>query len=167
VTLSTSSDAHIEVTGNELSSSDVGTGLVLQGGPAILAKVQDNNFDGNSVGVKVLGGGTTAGDVDLGGGSRGSTGGNDFSSHRQVNQPHFYAIGLFNVAPGYTMHAMSNKFSLNPSLVIADGSHDPLAGGSGVILTSGAILGQPSVTTIHVGPTTAKLNSAIDTADHT
>jgi hypothetical protein len=145
VTLSTSSDALIEVTGNELSSSDLGTGLVLQGGPAIVAKAQDNNFEGNRVGVKVLGDGTTAGDVDLGGGLPGSAGGNDFTSYREVDQPHFYAIGLFNVAPGYTMHAMSDKFTLSPSLVIADGSHDPHAGGSGVIFTSGVNLGRQPV----------------------
>src|SRR5262245_18597886 len=84
VTLSTSSKADVEVTRNELSTRDMGTGLVLQGSPAFQAKVQGNNFDRNRVGVNVLGDGTTAGNVDLGGGSLRSAGGNDFTSYREV-----------------------------------------------------------------------------------
>jgi hypothetical protein len=96
--------------------------------------VQGNNFNSNRVGVAVFGNGTTAGNVDFGGGSLGSTGDTFFTIYRSAS-PTSYAIGLFNVAPGYTMHAMRNKFSVNPELVIADGSHDPGAGGSGAIVT--------------------------------
>jgi hypothetical protein len=138
VTLSTSSKAYVAVTNNELSTHNRGTGLVLQGGPAFQALVQGNNFNGNRLGVSVFGDGTTAGNVDLGGGSLGSKGGNDFTSYHEVNQPYLYAIGLFKVAPGYTMKAMGNKFSVSPELVIVDGSYDSLGGGSGAILTGAA-----------------------------
>jgi hypothetical protein len=138
VRLSTSSKTYVAVTNNALSTRNRGTGLVLQGGPAFQALVQGNNFNDNRLGVSVFGDGTTAGNVDLGAGSLGSTGGNDFTSYVQVNQPYFYAIGLFKVAPGYTMKAMGNKFSVSPELVIVDGSHDSLGGGSGAILTGAA-----------------------------
>jgi hypothetical protein len=46
-----------------------------------------------------------------------------------------YAIGLFDVSSSYTMDAQSNSFSVSPTSVIADGSHDPAARGSGVIQT--------------------------------
>jgi hypothetical protein len=74
--------------------------------------------------------------VDLGGGSLGNTGGNDFRSFTTATATS-YAIGLFNVASTYSLDAKSNLFSVgDPTTVIADGSHDPAAGGSGTIVTS-------------------------------
>jgi hypothetical protein len=81
----------------------------------------------------VFGNGTTAGVIDLGGGSLGSKGGNDFTSFSTAND-NSYAIGLFNVSSGYTMQALGNVFRVaDPTQVIADGTHDPGAGGSGKI----------------------------------
>jgi hypothetical protein len=72
--------------------------------------------------------------VDLGGGSLGSTGGNDFSSSKTATGESF-AIGLGNAASSYQMYAQNNLFSVAATSVIADGSHDPAAHGSGKILT--------------------------------
>jgi hypothetical protein len=128
---STKTTAH--VTNNILNTSGMGTGLTLQGGATFQALVQGNGFGGNLVGVAVFGNGTTAGNVDLGGGTLGSTGGNDFRSFTTATADS-YAIGLFNVASAYSMKAKNNLFSVNPALVIADGSHDPAAGGKGSIV---------------------------------
>ena len=134
VTLSPLSKTTVRVVNNLLNTSSLGTGLLLQGGPMFQALVQGNDCNNNRVGVAVFGNGVTAGNVDLGGGSLGSTGGNNFKSFVSAT-PTSYAIGLFHVASGYSMHAMLNLFSVSPLLVIADGSHDPGALGSGAILT--------------------------------
>ena len=122
------------ISNNTFSTNGQGDGLNLVGGATLQAVVQGNNFSGNKVGVRVTGDGTTAGTVDLGGGSLGSTGGNDFTSFKTATGESF-AIGLFHVSSGYTMYAKSNLFSVPATSVIADGSHDPAAGGSGTILT--------------------------------
>ena len=134
VALSTSSKTIARVVNNTLNTSTLGIGLGLLGGATFQAFVQSNDFHNNRVGVSVRGNGVTAGNVDLGGGTLGSTGGNDFKSFLSSNATS-YAIGLFNVASVYTMHAMMNLFSVPPATVIADGSHDLPAGGSGSILT--------------------------------
>jgi len=97
------------------------------------AVVQGNDFHNNRVGVSVTGNGATAGNVDLGGGSLGSTGGNNFKSFF-VPTPTSYAVGLFSVASSYIMDAKMNLF--NPPPPIADGTHDTKAGGSGSIITA-------------------------------
>jgi hypothetical protein len=122
------------ISNNSFSSNGQGNGLNLVGGATLQAMVQGNNFSGNKVGVRVTGDGTTAGTVDLGGGSLGSTGGNDFTSFKTATGESF-AIGLFNVASSYQMYAQNNLFSVAVTSVIADGSHDPAAHGSGAILT--------------------------------
>jgi hypothetical protein len=76
----------------------------------------------------------TAGNVDLGGGTLGSTGGNDFTSFVSASATS-YAIGLFNVSTTYSMDAKSNFFLVPPPTVIADATHDPAAGGKGSIIT--------------------------------
>ena len=98
------------------------------------ALVEGNDFHNNRVGVAVTGNGTTAGNVDLGGGTLGSTGGNNFKSFL-VATPTSYAIGLFNVSSAYAMDAKLNFFTPPPPTVIADGSHDIPAGGKGSIIT--------------------------------
>jgi hypothetical protein len=134
LTLSTSSNTNAHVVNNVLNTSSLGRGLVLQGGPTFQALVQGNNCNTNRVGVAVIGDGTTAGNVDLGGGSLGSTGGNIFTTFFSAT-PMSYAIGLFHVATSYAMHAMLNMFSVPPTAVIADATHDTGALGSGSILT--------------------------------
>jgi nitrous oxidase accessory protein NosD len=132
--LSTSSKTAARVQSNILNTNNMGVGLLLQGGPMFQAVVQSNDFHNNRVGVAVIGNGATAGNVDLGGGTLGSTGGNNFKSFLSAT-PTSYAIGLFHVASSYSMDAKLNLFTPPPPTVIADGSHDTPAGGSGSIIT--------------------------------
>jgi hypothetical protein len=131
--VSSSSPTTVTILNNVLNSGGLATGLILSGGAHFQAKVQGNNFGGNVVGVSVIGDGTSAGVVDLGGGSLGSTGGNDFRSFNTATADS-YAIGLFQVGSGYSMSSLHNLFSVTPTSVIADGHHDPAAGGSGKIV---------------------------------
>jgi hypothetical protein len=131
--VSSSSPTTATILNNVLNTGGLATGLILSGGAHFQAKVQGNNFGGNLVGVSVTGDGTTAGVVDLGGGSLGSTGGNDFRSFTTATADS-YAVGLFQVGSGYSMSALDNHFSVTPTSVIADRRHDPAAGGSGNIL---------------------------------
>jgi hypothetical protein len=123
------------ISNNAFHTNGQADGLILVGGPTLQALVQGNSFTSNKVGVRVTGDGTTAGTVDLGGGSLGSTGGNDFSTFTAATANSF-AVGLFGVSASYTLHAQSNVWGVSdPTTVIADGTHDTAAGGSGVILT--------------------------------
>jgi hypothetical protein len=128
-----SSTTAATIANNILNSQSLGTGLTLTAGSNFQALVQRNNFRSNLVGVEVLGDSTTAGVIDLGGGALGSTGGNNFSTFI-VATDNSYAIGLFHVAPSYSMSALHNMFSVPATNVIADGGHDPAAHGSGSIL---------------------------------
>jgi hypothetical protein len=130
---SSSSPTTVSVENNVLSTNSQATGLILTGGPHFQALVQGNTFSSDLRGVKVIGNGGTAGVVDLGGGSLGSTGGNDFSSFTTATA-NSYAIGLFKVSSGSTITALDNVFSVPPHSVIADGDQDPAAGGSGEII---------------------------------
>jgi hypothetical protein len=131
--VSSSSPTSVSVVNNVLSTNGQAAGLILSGGSHFKALVQGNTFSNDLTGVTVIGNGSTAGVVDLGGGSLGSTGGNNFSSFKTATDNSF-AIGLFNVASKYTITAKDNIFSVTPTTVIADGNHDLAAGGSGKIL---------------------------------
>jgi hypothetical protein len=133
VEVSRSSPTKATISNNTLNTNGQAAGLILFGGSHFQAPVQGNNFRSDLVAVQVTGNGTTAGVVDLGGGSLGSTGGNNFGSFTTATADS-YAIGLFNVASGYTMNALDNTFTVTPTSVIADGHHDTAAGGSGSIL---------------------------------
>ncbi len=104
---------------------------------ALEVRVQGNDFRGNAVGAYVFGDGSTAGNLDFGGGTSRfgtSTGQNDFSSYTTSDASH-YAIGLFATDPGYALVANNNYFGVaNPLSVVADGTHTPSAFGSGVIM---------------------------------
>ncbi len=123
------------ILGNALHSAGKGFGLNLGAGANWQVMVQGNDFTNNLRGVRVSGDGTSAGVVDLGGGALGSTGGNNFTGYTQATA-NSYAIGLFGVAPSYTLNAQHNLFSVDPSLVIADGTHDPAAHGKGSIVAT-------------------------------
>ena len=131
--VSSSSPTRVSVVNNVLSTNGLAAGLILSGGSHFQALVQGNTFSNDLTGVNVIGNGSTSGVVDLGGGSLGSTGGNNFTSFHTATDNSF-AIGLFNVASGYTITARDNFFSVPPTTVIADGNHDRAAGGSGSIL---------------------------------
>jgi hypothetical protein len=131
--VSKSSPTTVSVLNDVLSTNNQAAGLILSGGSHFQAMVQGSTFSNDARGVRVNGNGTTAGIVDLGGGSLGSTGGNDFSGFKAATTTS-YAIGLFNVASGYSITALDDLFSVTPTSVIADGHHDPAAHGSGSIL---------------------------------
>jgi hypothetical protein len=131
--LGTTATTSATISHNTLSTAGLATGLTLDGGSHFQALLDSNKFTSDLVGIDVFGNGTTAGVIDMGGGSLGSTGKNDFTSFSTAND-NSYAIGLFNVSSGYTMHALHNLFSVtDPTHVIADGTHDVGAGGSGTI----------------------------------
>jgi hypothetical protein len=121
------------ISSNSLSTNNQGIGLYIGAGSKYQVSVQSNTFNNDQMGVKVYGDGTSAGTIDLGGGALGSTGGNDFRSFKKATG-NSYAIGLFHVASTYTMYAQNNLFSVPATSVIADGSHDSAAHGSGTIL---------------------------------
>jgi hypothetical protein len=134
-TVSSSTSTSWTIKGSTFNPNGQGTGLSLQGGSTFQALVQGTNFNNNNVGVSVNGDGTTAGTVDLGLGPLGSQGNNNFSTFTAATATS-YAIGLFSVASSYKMDAKSNQFTVSPPTVIADGSDDTAAGGSGTIVTS-------------------------------
>jgi hypothetical protein len=131
------------INNNTFDTQFAGTGVSLESMNSVSSiSFQDNNFRSNLVGVFIQGDGTTAGTIDLGGGSLGSTGGNDFratgkTSGINVATTSSYAIGLFNVAPTFTVFAEHNLFSSGDGTrVIADLAHDTAAAGSGVIMVA-------------------------------
>jgi hypothetical protein len=131
--VSSTAPTKVSVVNNVLSTNSQATGLILSGGSHFQALVQGNNFHNDLRGVQVIGNGSTGGVIDLGGGSLGSTGGNDFRSFTTATATS-YAIGLFHVSSSYSMTALDNLFSVPPTVVIADGHHDLAAGGSGDML---------------------------------
>jgi hypothetical protein len=130
------------INSNVFDTQGAGTGLSLESMNSLSSiSVQGNNFRSNLVGVFIQGDGTTAGTIDLGGGSLGSTGGNDFRGTKSggftVATATTYAIGLFNVSATFTVFAEHNLFSVaDPTKVIADITHDVAAAGSGVIMVA-------------------------------
>jgi hypothetical protein len=72
--VSSSSPTSVSVVNNALSTNSQAAGLILSGGSNFQALVQGNTFSNDLSGVDVIGDGSTAGVVDLGGGSLGSTG---------------------------------------------------------------------------------------------
>jgi hypothetical protein len=133
IAVTASSSTTASITNNNLNTAYLGTGLHLVGGSGFQALVQGNDFRSNLVGVEVEGDGNTAGSIDLGGGSLGGTGGNNFTTFGTATANSF-AIGLFNVGPDYQLPALHNLFAVPATSTIADGSYDPNAGGEGTIL---------------------------------
>jgi hypothetical protein len=122
------------ISNNVFNTFGTGTGLLVEAGAGFQAIVQANSFKSNKVGAEVHGDGTSAGNIDLGSDNPGgSTGGNDFSTFTNRTAAHF-AIGLFDVASDYTLSALHNIWTGDPTKEIADGTHDVAAGGSGKIL---------------------------------
>jgi hypothetical protein len=75
------------ITGNRVQTGTTATGASYDAGLALEpqagvldAIVQGNDFHGNGIGVLIYNGGGSASGIDLGGGSQGSRGGNDFRS---------------------------------------------------------------------------------------
>src|SRR5262249_48956914 len=115
----------------------------------VSALVQGNDFRNNAIGVGIWGDGTTAGNIDLGGGTLGSLGQNNFQSFT----PQEAALGNFAISlhmtaasgPGTTGFALNNLWSVaDPPQVVRDGSHntsapensDSPSNGTGLIIVS-------------------------------
>jgi hypothetical protein len=117
----------VKILNNRVDSNNHGTGLVMEMtiGDAIhfSALVQGNDFHNNAVGVEVIGDGTAAGNIDMGGGSLGSLGGNDFRGFALPTSVSKAAIEI-SQAPSGTVVAKQNIFSagVTPSDVIFAGT---------------------------------------------
>lgn len=114
---------------NVFNTNGVGTGLAFSGGASVVALVQGNNFVNNLVGVAITGDGTSAGDIDLGGGLLGSLGKNNFSGFTGASG-HF-AITLNGTNATSIVYALDNIFNVaNPLAALQDQTEN---GGTGII----------------------------------
>ena len=141
------------VENNTIDTSGKGTGLTVISyagfGSPVSALVQGNDFRNNAIGVGIWGDGTTAGNIDLGGGTLGSLGQNNFQSFT----PQQAALGNFAISlhltaasgPGTRVFALNNLWSVaDPTQVVRDGSHntsapensDSPSNGTGLIIVS-------------------------------
>jgi hypothetical protein len=104
----------VKILNNRIDSNNHGRGLVMEMtlGDAIhfSALVQGNDFHNNAVGVTVIGDGTAAGNIDMGGGPLGSLGGNDFRGFALPTSAFKAAIEI-SKAPSGTVVAKQNIFS--------------------------------------------------------
>jgi hypothetical protein len=134
----------LDITGNTLTTTDgIGINLIKYSTTANLeARVQSNDFRINAIGFRATGDGTSAGNIDLGGGSTSfgtSLGNNDFRSFTSATLIN-YAIGLTNTSSTQTLLAQSNLFAVaHPLLVVTDSTHNIPAGGTGIILATAAV----------------------------
>lgn len=103
---------------------------------ALEVRVQGNKLQGNAIGVYIFGDGTSAGNIDLGGGSTqfgAGAGGNDFSSFTTSDASDF-AVGIFATSADYSVSADDNTWGVsNPLSVVADATETLDASGSGEI----------------------------------
>ncbi len=83
------------------------------------ASVEGNDFHNNAIGVLITGDGTHAGNIDMGGGSLGSKGGNNFRSFT-ANATASHAAISIGFTPSGSVTATSNTFDNNimPSNVV-------------------------------------------------
>jgi hypothetical protein len=109
------------VENNVFNTGGKGVGLDTSG--AVNAKVEGNDFRQNAVGVYLWGDGNTAGNVDLGGGSFGSQGQNNFSSFTAAGTGKgLFAITMHNTSANDQVYAYSNLWSASvPPNVVKDG----------------------------------------------
>jgi hypothetical protein len=132
----------VDIRDNVMTTTD-GTGIMLTKSglsSTLQARLQGNDFRNNAIGVRIIGDGVSAGNIDLGGGNTvlgTSTGNNNFSTFNSADATHF-AIGLFNTNVGALVRAAGNTFStMNPVGTVADAFNTTAAGGSGVVLATG------------------------------
>jgi hypothetical protein len=115
------------VSANQINSAGSGTGLEIDLGTAATSvlhlQVQGNDFHSNRIGVAVTApNGSTAplASIDLGGGSLGSLGGNNFGSFSSAG-PVAGALVLTHVSGGQgTLKAQRNLFAAAPASVVTD-----------------------------------------------
>jgi hypothetical protein len=131
------------VENNVFNTAGRGVGLDTSG--AVNAKVEGNDIRGNAIGVYLWGDGSTVGDVDLGGGSLGSRGQNNFSSFTAAGTGNgSFAITIHNTSANDQVYAYGNIWSATiPPNVVKDcyaNSNDHEAVYSGFAPGTGEIL---------------------------
>src|SRR5206468_4332051 len=105
---------------NVVNAGANGTGLNISVGTGTLnLSIQGNDFHGNKLGVNISAGSNSAAGIDLGGGSQGSLGGNNFRSFTAPSTGTSGAI-VSNAGIGTgTTQAQRNIFAVaNPQTVI-------------------------------------------------
>ncbi len=130
------------IVNNTINTGNQGIGLILDPGyqANFSVLVQGNDFHGDKFGVYLLDADSNNANVnaDLGGGSLGSLGGNDFRGFTTLGTQSSAAIVLFNISSGATLPARNNIFGAAPNLVIDD-SVSGAATGTGVIDVSSSL----------------------------
>jgi hypothetical protein len=149
----------VDIRNNAIATTD-GTGVFLakfSTTAALEARLQGNNLRYNAMDVTILGDGTSAGNIDLGGGATvfgTSTGGNNFMGKSNLSlSANNFAIGLFNTGPTFLVRAGSNVFATgqfsfpNALGLVVDSLHQvPDADGTGLILVTTTSLAPETLT---------------------
>jgi hypothetical protein len=122
------------VANNVIKTNGTGTGLQTDvGSGAMNLKVQGNDFHTNKVGVRVSAGASSVANVDLGGGTQGSLGGNNFRGYTAAATATTGAITTTHTTGA--MQAQNNIFSVaNPQTVIFKAA-------AGTVNTTGQLTG--------------------------
>jgi hypothetical protein len=136
----------VEIRNNVITTSGTGTGLFLRASIGDVdhfnALVEGNDFHGNAVGVACTGDGTFNGNVDMGGGTLSSLGGNDFRGFAAPANISHAAITFANTTLGNAV-AAHNIFASGvspPSLVV---------GGTGILVDQSLNNGRAFVQTLY------------------
>jgi hypothetical protein len=115
------------VTDNRIATGGTGTGIMITAGTAATSvlnlKIQGNDLHNNQIGVQVTGATGPVGGIDLGGGTQGSLGGNNFRGFTAAATPTAGAIVVTGVAGAQgTVHAQHNLFAagVTPGAVVSD-----------------------------------------------
>jgi hypothetical protein len=122
----------VTIRNNAINTNGAGMGLQLRvGAPDFFAAlVQGNDLHNNKIGIAINGSGTSAGTIDLGGGTLGSLGGNDFRGFTSLGTTSSAAILLTDTTISTAIPAAGNIFQsqVSPPFVIDDGVEGSLTG---------------------------------------
>jgi hypothetical protein len=111
------STSSLTVSANVLDTGGTGSGVAIILGAGVLdASIQGNDLHGDEIGISVRAGANSVSGIDLGGGSQGSLGGNNFRSFTALATSTSGAI-VSNATSG-TIQAQNNIFAINPQTVI-------------------------------------------------
>jgi hypothetical protein len=119
-----SGTAFVRILNNTISTNNVGFGLFMNVAIGDVdhfnAMVQGNDFHNNRIGIEISGDGTGAGNIDLGGGTLSSLGGNDF---RGFSGSIGAAVQIVNASSGVGVAVAQNIFTsgVDPSTVLTGG----------------------------------------------
>jgi hypothetical protein len=113
------------IAGNQVDTHGGGTAIYLRPGltPTLNLAIQGNDLHTNQFGVYIAGPAGTLTGIDLGGGSQGSLGDNDFRSFTTADSPATAAIALAGISASQGMvQAQENMFALGiaPISVVGD-----------------------------------------------